>query len=255
MTKRALGRRVLAPLSHLVLSVLVASLVAWLVFGLWYPAPFDVVAGGTGLFFLIVSVDVCLGPALTAVIAAPGKPQAEFRRDLLIIVLVQLAGLGYGLYSLSLARPVVLAYEIDRFRVVTAVDVDDKSLADAPPELRSLSWTGPRVIAAVKPTDPTEQLRSIELGLAGVDLSAVPRNWRPYDGHRAEAWRAARPIDVLLGKYPGLRGAVEGLAAARAKPLGELRFMPLLSRRVSWSVILAAPDASVVGYVPVDAFF
>ena len=35
--------------------------------------------------------------------------------------------------------------------------------------LRSLSWTGPVTLAAMKPADPAEQVRTIELGLAGIE--------------------------------------------------------------------------------------
>ncbi len=51
----------------------IAALAAALVFLVWYPSPYSTLAGGTGLFLLIVSVDVVMGPALTAVVASPGK--------------------------------------------------------------------------------------------------------------------------------------------------------------------------------------
>lgn len=240
---------------HLFASGLIAALSAALVFLVWYPTPYGALAGGAGLFLLIVSVDVVLGPALTAVVASPGKGRAELTRDLAVIVAVQLAAFGYGLHTMALARPVLLAFEVDRLRVVTAADIDPVSLADAPPGLQSLSWTGPRLIAAVKPTDPAQQMRSVELGLAGVDLSMQPKQWREYAPHADEVWRAARPVSVLLSRYPKLAADVTAIAQSAGQPPEALRFLPLMSRQASWVSLITAPGARVVGHLPVEGFF
>lgn len=247
-------RRVLAPSLHLLLSACVAGVVGIVVFRVWYPYPYAAIAGGTSLFFLVMAVDVCLGPALTAVVAAPAKPMRELRRDLAIIVAVQVAGLMYGVYTIALARPVYLSFEVDRFRVVTAADVEPRTLEDAPAALRSLPWLGPKLIAAVKPTDADEQARSIELGLAGFDLSMVPKNWRDYASQSRDAWKAARSVSFLLKKYPRQAGAIRAMALRAGENVEELRFLPLMSRRASWSAIVAAPDARIVGYLPVEGF-
>lgn len=248
-------RRSRAVAIHIAASLLIAAVVGALVFLVWYPQPFDVIAGGTGLFLLLVGVDVVLGPALTAVVANPAKPLPELRRDLAVIVLLQLAGLGYGLHTMALARPVWLAFEIDRFRVVMAADIEPTTLGDAPPGLRSLPWTGPRTIAAVKPTEPAEQMKSVELGLAGIDLAMVPRNWRDYASQTDRAWRVARPVAALLKQYPQEATAVVQAAARSGVAVESMRFLPLMSRSASWVALIAAPDARVVGYVAQDGFF
>jgi hypothetical protein len=231
-------RRFVAAGIHLLISACVAAVAAGVVLLIWYPPPFGVVAGGLGLFAILVSVDVVLGPTLTAVAASPGKPRREWRRDLAIIIAIQLAGFAYGIWSIALARPVYLSFEIDRIRVVTAADIESQALGEAPASLRSLPWLGPEQIAAVKPADPTEQTRSIDLGLAGFDLSMVPKYWREYSTtQRAAAWKAARPIDSLLAKYPQQAKAARDVAL-----------------RAGWSALIAAPDARIVGYLPVDGF-
>ena len=136
-----LHRRFRFALFHLLSSICVAAFVGVLVFLLWYPPPFLVISGGGSLFILIMAVDVGLGPTLTAVAASTGKPIGELRRDLALIVVVQVAGLMYGLHTLALARPVLVSFEIDRFRVVTAADIDPESLQDAPKGMQiSLGW-------------------------------------------------------------------------------------------------------------------
>lgn len=251
----SLRMRLRAAAIHFGASALVATLASLLVFLVWYPAPFAALAGGTHLFLLLVSVDVVMGPALTAVVASAGKPRRELFRDLAIIVTLQVAAFGYGLYSMALARPVALAFEVDLLRVVSAADLDPAELKDAPPGLRELSWHGPRLLAVLKPSDPAEQLRAVQLGLAGIPLAALPRYWHDYAPYADAAWRAARPVPALLGQYPAAVDAITKIAADAGQSPQALRFLPLLAHRASWVALVAAPDARIVGYLPLDGFF
>jgi hypothetical protein len=247
-------RRFVAAGIHLLISACVAAVAAGVVFLIWYPPPFGAIAGGLGLFVLLVSVDVVLGPTLTAVVASPGKPLPELRRDLAFIVAIQLAGFAYGIWSIAIARPIFVSFEIDRFRIVTAADIEPKTLADAPVSLRSLPWTGPVQIAAVMPTDPAEQERSIQLGLAGFDLSMIPKNWREYSSQRAAVWKAGRPVESLLVKYPQEAAAARDIASHAGQNMTAMRFLPVVSRRESWSAVIAGPEGRIVGYLPVNGF-
>ena len=114
---------------HLGISLAIALLAALLVFGLWYPYPYREISGGRELFLILVAVDVILGPLMTLTIFNRSKPWPELRRDLAIVVLLQLAALSYGLWSVFVARPVHLVFEYDRFRVVHAVEVPPEMLA------------------------------------------------------------------------------------------------------------------------------
>ena len=76
----------------------------------------------------MVGVDVVCGPLLTLVLFNPAKSRRELRLDLSLVAVIQLAALAYGLYSISLARPVIQAFETDRFAVVSAVEIDPGQL-------------------------------------------------------------------------------------------------------------------------------
>ena len=250
-----MNRRFITAGAHLGLSLCVALMASLLVFMIWYPSPYDKIAGGAQLFFLAISVDVVLGPLLTAVVADAKKPRRELIRDLAVIVILQLAGLSYGIYSIALARPVIVAFEVDRFHVATAAEIDPSTWDEAPADLRSPPWFGPRLIAAVKPTDPAEQLRSIDLALGGMDLAMQPRSWRTYASQSNAAWAKARPLPILVAKYPQELSAAQEIADRAGQTVGKLRFLPLVSRLQKWSAVIAAPDARIVGYLPADAYF
>ena len=249
------SRRVVAAASHLFASVAVAGVASILVFAIWYPAPFAAIAAGGSLFLILVSVDVVLGPVLTAIAADPAKSNKVFRRDLAVIIAIQLAGFAYGIYSIALARPVYLVFEVDRMRVVTAADIEPEQLGDAPPNLRRLPWTGPEVIAAVRPTQPDEVLRSIDLALSGIDISLIPKYWRDFAAQKDAALRLSRPATELRSRYPEASGSLQQIAAKAGQPFESLRFLPVVSRQASWVALMTAPEARVVGFLPLDGFF
>src|SRR5690606_15630395 len=115
----------------------VAGTIAMLVFWGWFPAPLHQLMGGLDLFLLIASVDVVCGPLLTLVVFTPAKSRVDLRRDLTLVVVIQILALGYGIHTLSYARPVALVFEVDRFRAVSYADLDEAEAPDAP------SWAQP----------------------------------------------------------------------------------------------------------------
>ena len=247
-------RRLRAPLIHATASLLVALAVSAIIFLVWFPGAYATIAGGLNIFIIIVAVDVVSGPLLTAVVADPKKPARAFRRDVLVIALVQVAALAYGVYVMSLARPVATIFEVDRMRVISAAEIDLEGLKDAPEGLRALSWTGPRVLAAAQPRTREEALQAIDLAIGGLDISNLPKNWRPYETQQTSAWNRAKPAPELEQRYPAAHDALARAAAKTNRPIGELRFLPLISRQGSGSVVLAPPDARVVDVLPFDGF-
>lgn len=240
-----------AALVHLAASATVVAAVAAVLFGVWYPGPFRQLSGGITLFLILAGVDVILGPMLTAVVFNPAKPRRELTTDLAVIVVLQACALGYGVWTMAAARPVWLAFEVDLFRVVTAVDVDEQQLPDAPAALRQLSWTGPRLLATEKPTGD-RQIEATMLGLHGVHLAVQPRYWVPFDSQRDQAWARARPLAELPERLRQDLPARLQYWPGEARPTPqELRWLPVLSARASWTVFVDR-NGSPVAFAPFD---
>jgi len=243
--------RAQATLFHLVGTALVAVIAGWLVFRLWYPPPLSLLAGGATLFMLLVVVDLVLGPLLTAVVANPQKRRDELWRDIGVIVTLQVAALAYGLHTVAAARPAVLAFEVDLFRLVSANDVEHEQLRQAPAALQTLSWSGPRTLAAVKPASEQEQYETIQLGLAGIHLAALPRYWRDYASEQAKAWAKATPLNAAGMPAAEHQADIQRAASAAGVAVDQLRTLPLLARHAEGTVLLAPPNARIVGLLSV----
>ena len=226
-----------------------------LVFGVWFPGAYRQLSGGTELFMLVVGVDLALGPLITLVIFDRRKPRAELRRDVAIVIALQLAALGYGLHMVSISRPVVLALEEDRFRVVAASGVYEKELAEALPEFRSLSLTGPRLVRSVTPGAPDKKFESVSLGLSGYDTGTRPSLWQPWDaGARTEALAHAKALAMLAQRYPNRRTELDAATSATGRTVQALVYLPMITFRGDWVALLDAAKGDVVGFAPFDGF-
>ena len=244
-----------AALFHLGGSATLALIVAATVFGLWFPGPYRSHSGGAELFILVCGVDLALGPLITLVIFDRRKPISELRRDVAIIIALQLAALVYGLNMVSISRPVVLALEQDRFRVVAATGVYMKELPSAPTDLRSLSLTGPRLVRSVVPTDPGKKLESVSLGLAGFDIGTRPSLWTHWDAAaRAEALAHAKPLAMLALRHPGRQKDLDSAAASTGRSQQALVYIPMITFRDDWVALLDVASGDVLGFAPFDGF-
>lgn len=240
---------------HFVISVCVAALVALVIFGVWFPYPYRDLAGGSHLFWLMVGVDVVCGPVLTAILFNPLKPKREIKLDFSLIALLQTAALAFGIYSISLARPVIQAFESDRFVVVSAAEIDPAQLQNALPNLRSLSWTGPRLVGT-RHAQAHEVLQSIELSLQGWGPSARPDWWQPYADSVVDVKTRMRPVSALRDNLPPDEQRVVDVAVQKTRlPVEALYYLPLVARNnLNGWVLLLNNRAEIVGYAPVSDF-
>src|SRR6202051_5188444 len=114
---------------HLLSSATVLTLILGSLYLGWYHWPGWHLTDVTRVVFVMVCVDVVLGPTLTLIIANKDKPNRELVRDIGIIVAVQLCALIYGSVSLWNGRPLYYAFSESVLQLVQAYDIDAKELA------------------------------------------------------------------------------------------------------------------------------
>ena len=238
---------------HLVISLAIAALAALLVFFVWYPYPYREISGGRELFLLVVVVDVVMGPLMTLAVFNLAKPRKVMRRDLAVIGLLQLAALVYGLWIVAVARPVHLVYEIDRFRVVHAVDIEPVLLKRAAPELQQLPLMGPTLLSVREFTDSKESFDATMAALQGSSLGARPDLWQSYEKAKPQIIAAAKPVAELKNRFPAHLNDIE--AAMKSVPSNtSVGYIPLVSRATFWTVLVNLNTAEVLGFVPLDPY-
>jgi len=240
---------------HLLVSALVAALAAALVFGVWFPYPFRELVGGRELFLIVVGVDVVCGPLLTLVLFNHLKSRRELTLDLSLVALIQFVALVYGLHTVVQARPVYLAFEVDRFRAVTLSDIQLEKLRPELGGLHNIGWGGPKVIGVRTPKNNEEMMRSLDLSLGGIDPSVRPDWWVPYEQVKARVQEKSRPLSDLRAKRPEMKSLIDASISESGEPEDRLVWLPITSfQSTGWVAFLDASSAEIKSFAPVDGF-
>ena len=239
---------------HLLSSAAVASMSGLLVFLCWYPPPFAAFSGGLALFAMLVSIDVVLGPMLTAVVANPRKGRAELTRDMGVIVLVQLAAFAYGMATLATARPLYLVHEVDRFKVIARPDLQGATLEALPAALQPGWLTRPLIVATRPPRDETQRQRvMMESAQGGRDYAERPEFYIPYAGEAVQrALSKAKALATFLEKQPAQLATAQALGSQHQASIAQWFYVPILARK-DWVAVLDA-RGQIVGYLQGDGF-
>lgn len=239
---------------HLAISLAIAILAALLVFLVWYPYPYREISGGRELFFIVVAVDVVMGPLMTLAVFNNLKSRMALRFDLSLIAVLQLVALVYGLWTVAVARPVHLVFEIDRFRVVHAIDIPPEFLNRAPLELRQMSMTGPTLLSVRDFKDSNESFEATMAALQGAALGARPDLWQPYEKAKSQILARAKPLAELKARFPANKNEIDSaLQAAGHVPIG-VGYIPMVGRQTFWTVLIDLRTAEVLAFVPIDSF-
>lgn len=247
--------RVKAAGLHFAFSLVVIMIAAVTLFLVWFPTPYWSLAGGRRLIEIILAVDLVLGPLLTLLLFDIRKSRLALALDMSMVLVLQIGALSYGLHSAYVARPVYLVYEVDRFVVVTAADVDSKDLSQAAPEFRHLPFRGIQRIGVRDPQTPDERMKAFELALAGKDLSLRPEYWNLFEESGQQQLRQRmRPLADLAAR--GVREAqvVGEFVEGTGRSAESFTYIPIISRELVWSVVLDLKSLDIVGYVPIDGF-
>ena len=238
---------------HFAVTLLLALAAAALIFLVWFPDPFQTMVGGSALFILVVGCDLTLGPLLSLVIYNSKKSRRELLIDYSIVGAVQLAALIYGVFVVSGARPVYVAFVKDRLEVIQAAELADADVqAATDPQYRSKSLWGTQLVGVTVP--PKDRKGAFFTALAGKDIGLQPKYYASYESQIAEVKTRAKPLAELAMSHK----EAEPLLAAASKEIGrpedQLRWLPVKHSKGFWTALIDADSGRPVGYLPIDPY-
>ena len=238
--------RLRAAALHLVVCVAVVALLSVLVFGAWYPSPMPQLLGVGAILWIVVGVDVVVGPLFTLIVFDRRKPRLKW--DLAMIFALQLVALAYGVFTVYQGRPGFIVFTTDRFDVVSPSDIkpEDWSAAVSNQQAR-LDPLRPRWVAARQPESASERSTVMMDALSsGRDVQHLPRLYVDYAAEQTTALERALPISRLRTLNPGKGPQIDALVAASGRSDDALRFLPLRGPAGDGAVLIDARDAAVV---------
>ena len=229
--------------SHLSISFLIALLVIGLVFFVWYPAPLAKAVGVTNIFLMMLAIDVIVGPILGWLVYQEGKKTLKF--DLSVIILIQIAALCYGVFSIEQGRPAWLVYNVDRFELVRKNELVDTNIQQAQPQFQQPSWFKPQYVATEFAKDI--QQRNDEMFaevLGGISIAQRPERYVGLTQVTTQIQQRALPLKELEQYNP--KTDVEKTLAKYPKADA---WLPLKANAIDMVVLVNKESASIIKIV------
>ena len=230
-------------LSHLCISVLVALIVICVVFVLWYPSPLAKAAGVTHIFLMLLVIDVILGPLLGLLVYKEGKK--TLKMDLTVIILIQIAALSYGLYSIAQARPVWIAFNNDRFELVRNNELKTENITHVQSQYQQPTWLQPQYVAVKQAADPQEQqIEQMSAMLNGISLAQYPERYIALDQAKTQIQSQVRDLSQL--KQWNDEKALQDIFSQHPQANG---WLPLETYGLAMVVLVNKESASIIKIV------
>ncbi|OUY06562.1 TfpX/TfpZ family type IV pilin accessory protein [Acinetobacter populi] len=132
-------------IGHLTISAIIALIAICIVFLFWYPSPLAKALGVTHLFFMLIIIDVIVGPLFGLLVYKEGKK--NLKMDLATVIILQICAFSYGFYTIAQGRPAWIVYDSLTFNIIKNSDIEMSNIEQANPEFQHPSWFGPQFVA------------------------------------------------------------------------------------------------------------
>jgi hypothetical protein len=246
--------RLIAFSTHIIASIVISLIAFLIVFFVWYPAPLDHAFNVSSVFFLLLVVNIIVGPILTFLVYQPKKKSLVF--DLSVIVLLQIAAFGYGLHAIFQGRPAFVVFNQDRFEAIRTPDIslESKKIALANGnKLAVASWTRPRWVAATRAKDSNRSNEILFSALrGGPDWPQLPELYTPLIEESPRMLEKAKSLQVLKTVYQehglNLPDQLEIYLTAK------VRWLPLVGKIKNMIVLIDAQSGNTIAVLDVDPY-
>jgi len=227
---------------HLLSSALVLLLVFLLIQQVWYPGKLFTLAAGADLLKLIIGVDLIIGPLVMLIIFDAKKKLIKL--DVAIVLLLQVAFMGYGLWTMFAARPAFYVFAQDHFYLVRANEIEDKDLKLSRfREFQSIPLFGPEYVGTKQPAD-IKLRNDIAFGsLAGLGIQNLPQYFVPYEQVLQEVKSSGKTSQKLMVDFEVKARVTSYEKTHSARPV---LFLPMVNKHTPLIVVVDATTAQIV---------
>ena len=202
--------------------------------------------GGYEIFFLIVGIDVVLGPALTLVVFKPGKKGLVF--DLAVIAIVQMSAFLYGVSTLLEGRPAYIAALGESFQVIQSSEITDTNLNKAK---TTLPLWGPKLVGVKDPVDPLDISAAKSMESVGGGKGHMPHLHIPYADMKDEILKHALDFDGLEKDNEDKKAEIQAWLKSNDCDEKTCKYQPIKIRVSTFPAVIDAKTAAYKGIMPI----
>jgi hypothetical protein len=235
---------------HLWPSILVLAVITGLIVFAWYPHPFLQFQQNGKFLLLLIGTAILVGPPLTWLVYKEDKRQFKF--DVIVIVLIQLAAIVLGTSTLYKNRPYFMVFTVDRFEVLSRGEIDLQQLTDS--RFLDKPASGVILLYATLPADKQKYHALVkEIVLEGKpELQFRPEFWSLFEEKRQLALQTARPLRWLRSARPESTAEIDKLVNNNGGNISLLKYVPAMGRFGQFAAILDVNSGKLVGYILTD---
>ncbi|GAA0426329.1 hypothetical protein GCM10009133_38610 [Cocleimonas flava] len=165
--------RVKVALRNLLISQLIIGIFLIFAYFVWFPHSYSTLGGFYKTAFMIVFVDIILGPLLVFIVYKKDKKYLNF--DINVLLGIQLAAFIYGAYALYLKHPVYNVFVENSFKLINVSFYKPTNTYFE--NLHNFFYSRPKIAYTELPKDQTERTRF----MIGVDLFGEPDIYQRRD--------------------------------------------------------------------------
>lgn len=232
---------------HLLVSLIVSLSFILFATSYWFPDKFLQLTGISDIFFILIAVDIIIGPILTLLVYNIKKKRLWL--DLTFIALLQIGAFIYGAYAFYQAHPVYITFNVDRFTLVSARDASPEKAQY--PEYKISKLSKP-VLAFAESPENTEERNELMMSVlfnGALDLNARAEYYKPYadniDKIIIKSW-AAEQLFISASDKQKLEPFLSN------KRIEELAFLPIEGKAAFMLYVLDKRTAQPLGIIDID---
>lgn len=248
---------------HFIFSFALIGGLSFFIVSLWYPDIWAAELGGYKLVFMILMLDLGVGPLCVALSYKAHKSYKEKVLDVSVITLCQLAFFAWGAWTVSISRPVYIVFDTDRFEMTVDQDIDRTKLPESGvfstlPLLRGVQMA----VVDLDTTVPDEKAR-IEVNndsVFGLDISKNPSYYVPYEGnHIQKVLKMAKGYEYFANSEDAKAKAdsviqKHQLTEDQFKWLPIRYFSPQDQGQLFMTVVIDSQTAEIIDYILLDPY-
>lgn len=238
-----------ATLAHLCISIVIFSVMLFVVISFWYPPPYFTVDGGWVGIRMVAFIDIVLGPLLTFIVYKPGKP--GLKMDLSIIGMIQILALLYGVYTLYSYRAVSLVYVMDSFYVRSMDLYSERGIKIEDFEHFPGDYPKP-VYVVLNKNAASERKAFLELTQEYPDYTLAFPHYEPLRNHMSHVVDKARDIESYLKENPEIQEPVGEFLRTNGGQLSDYAFIPMYARYYFYHIGVRRDTGEVAGVLEVE---
>ena len=199
---------------YLSIATVILLIAITVIYRVWYPYPLLPAAGTQKLLLIILSVNIALAIGLAIIIFRKAKI-TDFKKDIVVSILIQLLFLMVSIYGVYKIKPVWIAYNVDRFELILNTDLVNAKINDADNRFKNPSYLSPQYVGVEFSTVNEERNNNMfDEVLHGISIAQRPERYvsiqqvstkitdREQDLALLNEYNNKDDVQSVLNKYP-----------------------------------------------------